>query len=58
MRPSTYGQTPNNLNKDSHASDGGYDHGNTVECLNATTTFSAMSRTMGEGVVIVPTTEH
>ena len=45
MRPSTYGQTPNNLNKDSRTSDGGYDHGNAVERLNATTAFSAMSRT-------------
>jgi hypothetical protein len=49
---------PNNLNKDSRASDGGYDHGNTVERLNATTAFSAMSRTMGEGILIVPTTDH
>ena len=55
MRPSTYGQTPSNLNKNFRASDGGYNHGNTAEHLNAKTAFLAMSQTMGEGVLIVTT---
>ena len=58
MRSSTYSHTTNNLNKDSRASDGGYDHGNAVERLNATTAFPVMSQIMGEGILIVPTTDH